>query len=115
MSALSCADLMTEAAAEYTSLPLDTRKGGTVQLRNLLMLPPDGLKTARVLLEAFGESKDTDLEKLVPQLRDLLLVVSDNPKALSVEMADWPLGVYLRVVTAWQEETQAGEAQDSDS
>lgn len=115
MTALSCADLMTEAEAEYASLPLDTRKGGAVQLRNLLLLPPEGLKTARVLLDAFGDGSAQDLEKLVPQLRDLLLVVSDNPKALTAEMTDWPLGMYLRVVGAWQEATQAGEAQDSGS
>ncbi|WP_253916805.1 phage tail assembly protein [Streptomyces sp. MNP-20] len=106
---------MTEAEAEYAALPLEVRKGGTVQLRNLLMLPPAGLKTARVLLEAFGDADTQDLEELVPQLRDLLLVVCDDTKALKAEMEDWPLGVYLRVVTAWQDVTQAGEVPDSES
>ncbi|WP_338932637.1 phage tail assembly protein [Streptomyces netropsis] len=113
--ALSCTDLMAEAAAEYTALELETRSGKAVQLRNILMLPEKGLKTASVILGKFGESQTEDLEEMVPQIRDLLLLVADDPKALTAEMADWPLGMYVRVVDAWQEETQAGEAQGSDS
>ena len=110
---LSCADLMAEAESEYTALPLKTRAGRTVQLRNLLMLPPEGLKDAQEALEVFEEG--TDLEKMLPQLRTLLLLIADDTKAMETEMRDWPLGMFMRVVTAWQEATQAPEAQDSAS
>ncbi|RKN09642.1 phage tail assembly protein [Streptomyces radicis] len=111
--ALSCADLMAEAQNEYEALPLETRAGQTVQLRNLLMLPPEGLKAAQVILSAFEDG--ADLEKMGPQLRDLLLTVADDTKAMATEMRDWPLGMFMRVVTAWQEATQAPEVLDSAS
>ncbi len=114
-SVLSCADLMAEVAQEYTGLPLETRAGTTVHLRNLLMLPPEGMKSARVLLGAVGDGDAEELETVAPQLRDLLLLVADDPKALAREMADWPLGMSVRVISAWQEVTQMGEASDSES
>ncbi|MGW2633816.1 phage tail assembly protein [Streptomyces chattanoogensis] len=113
--ALSCAEMMAEAAAEYAGLELETRAGESVQLRNILMLPDDGLKAARAILGKFGETGAQELEELVPQIRDLLLLVADDAKALKAEMADWPLGVFVRTVGEWQEKTQAGEAPRSDS
>ncbi|MEV3856066.1 phage tail assembly protein [Streptomyces sp. NPDC050095] len=111
---VSCADLLSEAQTEYAALPLQTRAGNTVQLRNLLMLPREALKTARVLLEAFEKNAE-NLEELEPKLRDLLLVVADDPKALDNEMKGWPLGMFVRVVNLWQEATQVPEAPDSAS
>lgn len=113
-AAVSCADLMAEAQNEYAALPLKTRTGNSVHLRNLLMLPREGLKSARVLLEAF-EKNASNLEELEPNLRDLLLVIADDPKAMDDEMEGWPLGMFVRVVNLWQEATQAPEAPDSDS
>ncbi|MCZ0970778.1 phage tail assembly protein [Streptomyces noursei] len=113
--ALSCADMMAEAAAEYEALPLETRAGETIQLRNILMLPDDGLKAARAILARFGETGSEELEELVPKIRDLLLLVADDPAALKTEMQDWPLAVFVRTVGEWQEETQVGEAPRSDS
>ncbi|UQA92862.1 phage tail assembly protein [Streptomyces halobius] len=113
--ALSCAEMMAEAAAEYAGLDLETRAGKTVQLRNILMLPDEGLKAARVILGKFGETGAEELEELVPQIRDLLLLVADDPAALKTEMEDWPLAVFVRTVGDWQEETQVGEAPRSDS
>ncbi|MEU7186434.1 phage tail assembly protein [Streptomyces sp. NPDC045369] len=107
--------MMAEAAAEYAGLELETRAGETVQLRNILMLPDKGLKAARVILARLGETSTDDLEILVPQIRDLLLLVADDPAALKAEMEDWPLAVFLRTVGDWQEETQAGEAPRSES
>ncbi|MEU7200265.1 phage tail assembly protein [Streptomyces sp. NPDC045470] len=111
---LSCADLMAETATEYASLPLATRAGADVHLRNLLMLPPERMKTARVLLNAFADSGVSDLDALMPQLRDLLLLVADQPEAMKAEMADWPIGMYVRVIGRWQDVTQAPEAPGSD-
>ena len=111
---LSCSDLMAEAESEYTALPLATRAGGIVHLRNLLMLSPEGLNSARVILDAFGNA-EADFTAMLPQMRDLLLLISDGPKVLAKEMQDWPLGMYVRVVEAWQGATQSGEALDSAS
>ncbi|WP_431980794.1 phage tail assembly protein [Streptomyces qinglanensis] len=106
--------MMAEAAAEYAGLKLETRAGETVQLRSILMLPDKGLKSARAILARFAETGTDDLEALVPQIRDLLLLVADAPAALKAEMEDWPLAVFLRTVNDWQEETQVGEAPRSD-
>ncbi|MFF2808641.1 phage tail assembly protein [Streptomyces sp. NPDC058000] len=113
--ALSCAEMMADAAAEYTALPMETRAGETVHLRNILMLPDDGLKAARAILARFGETGSKELEELVPAIRDLLLLVADAPAALKAEMEDWPLAVFVRTVGEWQEETQVGEAPRSEN
>ncbi|UQI46717.1 phage tail assembly protein [Streptomyces sp. HU2014] len=106
---------MAEVESEYVSLPLEPRHGTTVHLRNLLMLPEEDLKKAQVLLRAVGDGGGDDLDTLVPVFRELLLLVADDPAALTAETADWPLGMFVRVVGAWQEVTQVPEAQDSDS
>ncbi|GAA2425290.1 hypothetical protein [Streptomyces glaucus] len=111
---LSCADLMAEAQAEYAALPLKTRAGNTAHLRNLLMLPSEALKSARVLLEAFEKNQAALLE-LEPKLRELLLLVADDSKAMGAEMKTWPLGMFLRVVNLWQEATRVPKAPDWDS
>ncbi|WP_405016419.1 phage tail assembly protein [Kitasatospora sp. NBC_00070] len=113
-SVLSCSDLLAEVEREYTGLPLETRAGTAVTLRNLLLLPAEGLASARAVLAAISDAGD-DLASLEPKFRDLLLLVADQPKTLAEEMADWPLGLFVRVVTAWQEATQLGEASDSES
>ncbi|MFB7643887.1 hypothetical protein ACFC0S_03175 [Streptomyces sp. NPDC056084] len=104
---------MAETQKEYASVPLHTRAGAEVRLRNLLMLPPDRMKTARILLNAFADSGSSDLDALIPQLRDLLLLIGDNTAALTEEMADWPIGMYVRVINGWQDGTQAPEAPGS--
>jgi len=43
------------------------------------MLPREGLKTARVLLEVF-ETNASNLEEMEPQFRDLLLTLADEPQ-----------------------------------
>lgn len=112
---LSCAELMQEAKTEYVSVPLDTRSGKTVDLRNLLMLSPDGMSAARVLLASMEKVNDDDAELLVSRFRDLLLLLADEPRVLADEMDDWPMAMYMRVINAWQEATQMGEAFGSDS
>lgn len=117
--ALSCTSLMAEAQTEYPGLTLDTRSGATVQLRNILMLPQEGLDAAQVVLKSFAADKaKKDAEAIgdvVPKMRDLLLLVADDTDAMAEEMTDWPVGMFVRIVDAWQEATQAGEAEGSDS
>ncbi|WP_327073329.1 phage tail assembly protein [Kitasatospora purpeofusca] len=115
MTVLSCADLLAEVEREYTALPIATRAGASVTLRNLLLLSPEGMNSARILLGAIDSGSDDDLGTIAPQLRDLLLLVATDPKALAAEMEDWPLGMHVRVIQAWQEATQPGEAPDSAS
>ena len=112
----SCSDALSEVATEYQDMPLETRAGKTVKLRNLLSLPGEGLKSAMVLLKAFsGATEGGDFADALPKMWDLLLLVADDTAALKKEMADWPLGMYMRVIEAWQEATSLGEAPDSES
>ncbi|MEV7925307.1 phage tail assembly protein [Kitasatospora sp. NPDC088779] len=115
MTVLSCADLMAEVEREYTGLPVTTRAGVSVTLRNLLLLSTEGMASARVLLGAIDDGGEGDLDTVAPQLRDLLLLVASDPKALAAEMEDWPLAMHVRVIEAWQEATQPGEAPASAS
>lgn len=113
----SCAEAFAEVSAEYEDMPLTTRAGKALRLRNLLMLSDEGLKTAVTLLGTISGSdmKDIDsLTRLMPAMRDLLLLIADKPAELKKEVSDWPLGMYMHVIDEWQKVTQMGEASDSD-
>lgn len=111
----NCDDAMREISGEYTSMPLKTRAGKTVHLRNLLMLGDEALKTARGVLRSFEGAQDADVLDVMPKMRELLLLLADDKRALEREVADWPIGMYMRVIQAWQEATDMGEASDSAS
>ena len=114
--AFSCASALAEVMTQYEDLPLETRSGKTVKLRNLLMLSDSGLKSATVLLKSFtGSDNDADLTETLPKMRDLLLLVADDTTALKREMQDWPLAMYMNVIDEWQKVTAVGEAQGSES
>lgn len=110
----SCDDALKEIESEYTAFPLKTRSGKTVNLRSLLMLGDEGLKTAQVVTSALGDDSGDDLEKL-GHMRNLLLLVADQPAVLKAEMKDWPIGMFMRVLDGWQVATALGEAEPSDS
>lgn len=112
---LSCADAMREVSSEYESLPLKTRSNKTVKLRHLFMLPDEGMKSARVILSSFGDKDAEESFEMIGKMRDLLLLLADKPDELSGEMTDWPAGMFMKVVAAWQEATEMGEASDSQS
>lgn len=113
----SCADALSEVESDYKSMPLKTRSGKDVQLRNLLLLSDEGMQSALTLLGAFGDSKATSVDglaQLMPKMRDLLLLLADKPADMRKEVADWPLGMYMKVISEWQDVTEMGEAQPSD-
>ncbi|MGP3940508.1 phage tail assembly protein [Streptomyces sp. 6N106] len=111
----SCADAMAEVENEYQSFELETRAGKTVRLKNLLLLNDAALKSAMTILGSLDTAKEGgDVSELMPKLRDLLLLVADDTAALKKEMQDWPVGMAMSVVSAWQEATELGEAQPSE-
>ncbi|MEV8056572.1 phage tail assembly protein [Streptomyces antimycoticus] len=111
----SCADAMAEVENDYKSFELETRAGKSVKLKNLLLLPDAGLKSAMTILGSLDGAKGAgDVSELMPKLRDLLVLVADDTAALKREMADWPVGMAMTVVSAWQEATELGEAQPSE-
>ncbi len=111
----SCKSAMAEAQSEYISLPVETRAGKTVNLRNLLILDKDSMVRVSEALEAFGAKRGDDvrLTEMMPTLYDMLATVADNKAAMQKEMADWPLAMYLSCINAWMEATELGEAPDS--
>lgn len=113
----NCTDAMAEVEKDFRAMEMTTRAGKDVRLKNLLLLSDDGLKAAMVILQSLDAAKESgsaELVGLLPKLKDLLLLVCDKPTDLKKEMADWPLGMAMNVVTAWQEATDLGEAQHSD-
>jgi hypothetical protein len=111
----NCADAMAEVENDYRAMEMTTRAGKTVKLKNVLLLPDTGLRTAMTILKGLdGQSGDGVVDTL-PKLRDLLLMVADDPAALKAEMKDWPLAMAMNVVQAWQVATELGEAPRSDS
>jgi hypothetical protein len=112
----NCADALAEVENDFRAMEMTTRAGKTVKLRNMLLLSDEGLASAMTILKSMDGAKETEsFIGLLPKLKDLLLLVADKPADLKKEMADWPLGMAMQAVQAWQEATELGEAQPSDS
>lgn len=122
MGVLKVADLRTEAELKYADLPLETTGGVVVSLRNLLRLEDSARRSAQVLIEALDKkpaaeaSEGAVFDQLANQeatLRDLFLLVADNPGEMRREVEQWDLAMRLLVMERWMEGTQAGEASSS--
>lgn len=116
--AISCADLMAEAEEQYPGVELETRSGKTLTLRNLMMLSDEGIKSAQTVFDSFQgtDAKEAGaLDKMIPKMRDLLLLIASDTTAMKAEIKDWPPSMYLNALGAWQDATQVGEAEGSSS
>lgn len=119
------ADLQREALNKYTDLPLERADGTTVRLRNLLRLDDKARQTAQILIAAIDDAEQADqienseaFDLLTHQekvLRDLFLLVADDPDAMRAEVDAWDLALKLHVLEMWTEGTQVGEASSSPS
>ena len=108
-----CESAMREVAASYTGLPIRTRTGVDVELRNLLLLGTDDLKAAHRLLTSF-EDEAGAVDQL-ERMRTLVVLLASDREEIEREVDDWPLGMYMSVLEAWREVTESGEAQGSES
>ncbi|WP_405944757.1 phage tail assembly protein [Streptomyces sp. NBC_00932] len=123
--ALSIKALRQEAEDKYPGLPLELDDGTVVTLRNLLRLDDTAQKNAQILVQSLQSAKgDTpsldapdELERQKRIIRDLFLLVADNPKAMKAELAQdgWDMAMLFIVIERWTELTQLPEASSSAS
>jgi hypothetical protein len=118
--AVSIQALQEEAENRYPGLPINLGDDKVVTLRNLLRLNDTAQKNAVVLIDSIkkddGDSNTS--EELARQkriVRDLLLLVCDNPKALKPVVDGWDLGLLMLVMEKWQTTTELPEADGSSS
>ena len=116
---ISIEDLQRQAEDKYPGLPLKLGDGTVVTLKNLLRLSDTAQKNATILIDSIKDTGDgSTAEQLEHQkrvVRDLLMLVADNPKAMKDEVTTWDLGLLLLVMEKWQEETELPEADGSPS
>ncbi|MBE4791023.1 phage tail assembly protein [Streptomyces caniscabiei] len=117
---ISVEDLQRQADDKYPGLPLKLQDGTVVTLKNLLRLNDTAQKNATILIDAIKTDDDNSstadqLEKQKRVVRDLLLLVCDNPTALKPVVDDWDLALLLLVMEKWQKETELPEADGSPS
>ncbi|MEI5522542.1 phage tail assembly protein [Streptomyces brasiliscabiei] len=117
---ISIEDLQRQAEDKYPGVPLKLEDGSVVTLKNLLRLNDTAQKNATILIDAIktdddGDSTADQLEKQKRVVRDLLLLVCDNPKALKAAVDSWDLALLLIVMEKWQAATELPEADGSPS
>jgi hypothetical protein len=116
---ISIEDLQRQAEEKYPGLPLKLGDGTVVTLKNLLRLNDTAQKNATILIDSIktdeSDSTAEQLEKQKRIVRDLLLLVADNPKAFKPVVDDWDLALLLLVMEKWQAETELPEAGGSPS
>lgn len=116
---MKVADLRREAEEKYTDLEIELDDGGVIRMRNLLRLDDRARHSAQVLIESLDSKEERKgFDALAHQegvLRDLFLLVADDTEAMKREIEGWDLPLRFRVLEAWTERTQAGEASSSAS
>ena len=114
-----------EAEKEFAPLKIALSDGTEVTLRNLVRLGKKNREKVLELLKKLqpekdeeGEDKGTTLEELdelVEAIEQILVIIGgDNGKKL-VKDLDGDISVSMRVIEAWMESTQPGEANSSPS
>lgn len=111
MPGLSYNDLLAEVEAEKEekSLEFVAKDGNTVQIRPLLLLSKDELKTAKSLLPKL-QDKDGDPFEKIDVMDAILVAAADRKDSLKKSLADLPPQVHARIFSAWLEAGKAGEA-----
>jgi hypothetical protein len=116
---ISIEDLQRQADDKYPGLPLKLEDGTVVTLKNLLRLNDTAQRNATILIDSIktddSDSTSDQLEKQQRVVRDLLLLVCDNPPALKPVVDSWDLALLLLVMEKWQAETELPEAAGSPS
>ena len=116
---ISVEELQRQAEDKYPGLPLKLTDCTVVTLKNLLRLNDTAQKNATILIDSIktddSDSTADQLEKQRRVVRDLLLLVSDNPTALKSEVDSWDLALLLLVMEKWQTVTELPEADGSPS
>lgn len=114
-----------EAEKEFAPLKIALSDGTEVTLRNLVRLGKKNREKVLELLKKLQPEKDEDgedkgttldeLDELVEAIEQILVIIGgDNGKKL-VKDLDGDISVSMRVIEAWMESTQPGEANSSPS
>ena len=116
---MKVADLRREAEEKYTDLEIELDGGGVIRMRNLLRLDDKARHSAQVLINSLDDKEEgKGFDALAHQekvLRDLFLLVADDVDVMKRENDGWDLPLKLRILEAWTERTQTGEASSSAS
>lgn len=116
---MKVSDLRREAEEKYTDLEIELDDGSVIRMRNLLRLEDAARHSAQVLIESLDSKEERKgFDALAHQeqvLRDLFLLVADDTEAMKREIETWDLPLRFRILEAWTESTQVGEASSSAS
>lgn len=110
--------LREEVEKEFAPVTIGLSDGTEVTLRNLLRLPKKTRDAVLETLKALGGVGDKDevssdeVDDLIDAASKILELVADQGKKLVKEL-DGDLALIMKVLEAWTEATQPGEARNS--
>lgn len=107
--------LREEVDKEFAPVKIGLKNGTEVVLRNILRLGKtdrDKLLEKLDSLKSVEESDAESVDALVAIASDILLLVADQGRQLVKEL-DGDIALIMKVLSAWMETTQPGEAASS--
>ena len=113
MATYTLDDIREAADKKYGGLTIELGEGHNVTLRNMLRLS----REERGKIEQLRERDDESIEETIEGLREAVLMLadsSDNGRAL-LDMIGDDAALLIHIFKTWQDQTQAGEAQPSES
>lgn len=108
-----------ETRRRFAPFTIELSDGSEAQMVSVLRLSADDRKTVRDALGSLGDSDGEDespeaLDRLVELISRVFQALSDRPAELLADLHDDDLAIKValmsRVLSAWAEETQLGEA-----
>lgn len=113
MATYTLDDIREAADKKYGGLTIELGEGHGVTLRNVLRLS----REERGKIEQLQDREDESVDETIEGLREAVLTLadsSDNGRALLDLIGD-DAALLIHIFKTWQGQTQAGEAQPSES
>lgn len=116
MATFSLDQLKADVETQYKALELEVGKDDVIELGNLLRLPKEArTRIATLLNELSDAAEDNDLDVLESKALEVLVIAAGKRGKDLEKLLDGNAALIIDLVKKWQEATQVGEAESSES
>ncbi|KIQ62401.1 hypothetical protein TR51_25505 [Kitasatospora griseola] len=102
-------DLIAEVENAYEIVEFVGPDGTVFAMRSLVILPREARRSV-VAAVAVANNKSADVDQQETAIDKVLVSVVDKPSEFQSVLDALPLGAKVKLIEAWSEGTQAGEA-----
>lgn len=116
MATFSLDQLKADVESQYKALELEVGEDDVIELGNILRLPKEARSKVADLLDELSDAADNnDLDVLETNALQILVLAAGKRGKDLEKLLDGNVALIIDLVKKWQEATQVGEAESSES